>query len=84
MLYASLASDNFRPLHDVLFSLAKQPTPHIEYILRHVPPTSRETSARTYLSGYGVALDLKKTDYLAVDDRHSSRSGVFARLITLK
>lgn len=22
-----------------------------------------------YLSGYGVALDLKKTDYLAVDDR---------------
>lgn len=46
----------------------------MEYILRYVPPAGREVAQRNYLSGYGVALDLKKTDYLVVDDRQASQS----------
>ncbi|KAJ3505081.1 hypothetical protein NLJ89_g7601 [Agrocybe chaxingu] len=74
ILYGSLASANFRELHSYLLSLVSRPEPHVEYIFRHVPP-SKVSSNRNYLSGYGVALDLKKTDYLAVDDRHSNSEG---------
>lgn len=38
-------------------------------MLRYVTPEERDSKNAT-LSGYGVALDLKKTDYLALDDRH--------------
>ncbi|KXN87330.1 UDP-glucose:glycoprotein glucosyltransferase [Leucoagaricus sp. SymC.cos] len=71
ILYATLDSKNFRELHTYLYAQANKPVPHIEYVLRYVPPqVPRE--AKNYLSSYGVALDLKKTDYLAVDDRLSS------------
>ena len=33
-------------------------------------PKERDSEKKATLSGYGVALDLKKTDYLALDDRH--------------
>ena len=64
-------------MHDILTSLASGASPRIEYVFRHAPPPSRLSDGtaanieqkKTYLSGYGVALDLKKTDYLAVDDR---------------
>lgn len=39
-----------------------------------MPPAGREAAQRNYLSGYGVALDLKKTDYLVVDDRQAAQS----------
>ncbi|KAK7047284.1 killer toxin resistant protein [Paramarasmius palmivorus] len=76
ILYASLNSPNFRELHDYLYKLAQTENgmPLVEYILRHVPP--KEASSKTYLSGYSVALDLKKMDYLALDDRHVSSNGV--------
>lgn len=64
-------------MHTALVNLASGSTPRLEYVYRHAPPSSvtsksEETLSsgkKTYLSGYGVALDLKKTDYLAVDDR---------------
>jgi UDP-glucose:glycoprotein glucosyltransferase len=37
---------------------------------------TRDASDRSYLSGYGVALDLKKMEYLAVDDRQGSSATV--------
>ncbi|KAF9495097.1 glycosyltransferase family 24 protein [Pleurotus eryngii] len=74
ILYASLESPNFRELHACLFSLSNRGDPRVEYILRYVPPAGREVAQRNYLSGYGVALDLKKTDYLVVDDRQASQS----------
>ncbi|KAJ4470665.1 glycosyltransferase family 24 protein [Lentinula edodes] len=70
ILYASLASPNFRELHTYLMRLTSHAEHRIEYILRHVPPENLDTSKRSYLSGYSVALDLKKMDYLALDDRH--------------
>jgi Thioredoxin-like domain len=75
VLYASLASSNFLPLHNYLFLLVNQPASPIEYVFRHIPPATRNNSDRNYLSGYGVSLDLKKMDYLALDDRHSGNHG---------
>lgn len=39
-------------------------------MIRYIPPAD-PSSERNYLTGYGVALDLKKMDYLALDDRRS-------------
>ncbi|KAJ3987860.1 glycosyltransferase family 24 protein [Lentinula detonsa] len=72
ILYASLASPNFRELHTYLMRLANNAERRIEYIVRHVPPENIDPSRRSYLSGYSVSLDLKKMDYLALDDRHLS------------
>ncbi|KAL1704030.1 hypothetical protein EV121DRAFT_270703, partial [Schizophyllum commune] len=62
ILYASLFSPNFRDLHSYLYEQALRPATPVEYVVRYVP----EPDARTpnSLSGYGVSLDLKKTDYL--------------------
>jgi UDP-glucose:glycoprotein glucosyltransferase len=70
ILYASLDSKNFRSLHSHLYRLAASESPRIEYVLRYVTPKERDFEKKATLSGYGVALDLKKTDYLALDDRH--------------
>ncbi|KAJ4473165.1 glycosyltransferase family 24 protein [Lentinula aciculospora] len=72
ILYASLNSANFRELHTYLMRLANHAEHRIEYIFRYVPPEDIDPSKRIYLSGYSVALDLKKMDYLALDDRHLS------------
>ncbi len=69
ILYATLDSPNFRELHSYLYAAAHSPSPQLTYVFRPIPPAGRDPDSRTYLSGYGVALDLKKTDYLAVDDR---------------
>ncbi|KAG6848662.1 hypothetical protein H0H93_015060, partial [Arthromyces matolae] len=70
IFYASPFSSNFRELHSYLLSLAKKPNAHVEYILRYVSP-ERDTTIRNHLSGYGVSLTLKKTDYLVLDDRNT-------------
>lgn len=70
IFYASIDSNNFRDLHSHLYKLATSKSPRIEYVLRYVTPEKRDSEKKATLSGYGVALDLKKTDYLALDDRH--------------
>ncbi|KAF9530297.1 UDP-glucose:glycoprotein glucosyltransferase-domain-containing protein [Crepidotus variabilis] len=69
VFYALLTSANFRELHTYLLKLTNRLDTHVEYVFRHVPPKTASSSRNT-LSGYGVSLDLKKTDYLAVDDRN--------------
>ncbi|KAG0702039.1 glycosyltransferase family 24 protein [Suillus ampliporus] len=61
--YADPMSPEFKSLHGALLSL----NPDVEYVLRWARPIVATDGP--YLSGYGVALDLKKMDYLAVDDR---------------
>ncbi|KAJ7078310.1 glycosyltransferase family 24 protein [Mycena belliarum] len=78
ILYASLTSPNFRALHSFLFALASKPSPSVEYVFRHVPAAT-DTDARNFLSGYGVSLDLKKMDYLALDDRNANPRTVSAQ-----
>jgi len=66
--YADPMSSGFKSLHNTLLHLS----PEVEYVLRWARPTIAGDGP--YLSGYGVALDLKKMDYLAVDDRRRSIS----------
>lgn len=73
ILYASLESSNFRDLHSFLFTESSRSQPRLEYVLRHLPKKT-ENGNRNHLTGYSVALDLKKTDYLAVDDRFQQKS----------
>ncbi|TFK82573.1 glycosyltransferase family 24 protein [Polyporus arcularius HHB13444] len=75
VLYADLDSANFRELHSYLYAAAHSPAPHLMYVFRPIPSAHRDPAVKTYLSGYGVALDLKKTDYLAVDDRLQGGAG---------
>ncbi|KAF5386468.1 hypothetical protein D9757_005906 [Collybiopsis confluens] len=70
IFYASLHSSNFRELHSYLWKLAQHAEQRIEYVVRYIPPEDVDASKRSYLSGYSVSLDLKKMDYLALDDRH--------------
>lgn len=65
------ANSNFRGLHAYLYALSDKPRPHVEYVLRPVPGAQNENN--NFLLGYGVSLDLKKMDYLVVDDGHASR-----------
>jgi UDP-glucose:glycoprotein glucosyltransferase len=92
VLYGSLHSANFKQLHDYLYSLSLNKDTSVEYVLRWVPETSSDREIegteggngvvrKNYLSGYSVALDLKKTDYLAVDDRHTKHSAYFLSFI---
>jgi UDP-glucose:glycoprotein glucosyltransferase len=68
ILYGTLSSPTFRELHGYLLTLANTTNTQIEYVFR---PIRGNTKRQTYgLAGYGVALDLKKMDYLAVDDRN--------------
>lgn len=75
VLYASLESPNFHALHSYLYAAASASTPRVAYVFRPVPPADRDLAIRTHLTGYGVALDLKKMDYLAVDDRLQGGNG---------
>ncbi|CUA68035.1 UDP-glucose:glycoprotein glucosyltransferase [Rhizoctonia solani] len=70
IFHAALSSQNFYDLHMYLSS--KSENPEFCYVLRYTPPkdaTIAGEHSRNTLSGYGVALDLKKMDYLALDDR---------------
>ncbi|KZO95399.1 glycosyltransferase family 24 protein [Calocera viscosa TUFC12733] len=48
--------------------------PHIRYVLRWTPPYE-DPEEPAYLSGWGVTLDLKKTEYSALDDRLGTKTG---------
>jgi UDP-glucose:glycoprotein glucosyltransferase len=76
ILYASIQSSNFRGLHSHLLRLSSGPAPRVQYIFRPVPPKG-PVSEKSYLSGYGVTLDLKKMDYLSLDDRLAHRKCTF-------
>eukprot|EP00731_Ephydatia_muelleri_P030450 Em0021g973a len=64
VLYGQLGSPEFAALHDTLASMATEG--RITYIFRHY---TKPSAARTRLSGYGVQLAIKSTEYKAVDDR---------------
>ena len=73
ILYASLEDPTFMLFHQLLYEMSSDPTSNVGYVLRHVPPIE-DRGEKLDLSGYGVTLDLKKTDYLAMDDRRSGGS----------
>ncbi|KAG8817724.1 hypothetical protein FRC18_000376, partial [Serendipita sp. 400] len=75
ILYADITSSNFRDLHEALLKHATSLPPKLQYVFRYVTPPKLSNGIETkkqFLTGYGVGLDLKKTDYLVVDDRRAA------------
>ncbi|TPX66082.1 hypothetical protein SpCBS45565_g04732 [Spizellomyces sp. 'palustris'] len=66
VLYADLQSDAFPPFHSALVESARRGD--IAYILRY-KPSSTMLEEPLHVSGYGVELALKSTEYKVVDDR---------------
>ncbi|GAA99373.1 glycosyltransferase family 24 protein [Mixia osmundae IAM 14324] len=66
ILYTSLDSDAVYDLHRELLSRAQ--SGKLQYVVRWI--RRRDENARKLrLSGWGASLDIKKSDYLAIDDR---------------
>ncbi|KAI7903194.1 UDP-glucose:glycoprotein glucosyltransferase-domain-containing protein [Cokeromyces recurvatus] len=71
ILYTDRFSNLFAEFHSFLTTAAKEQG--FSYIIRYRPPKSSIFSP-LYLSGYGVEMALKKTDYLVIDDRSSEKA----------
>ncbi|KAJ1983211.1 killer toxin resistant protein [Dimargaris verticillata] len=65
ILYADIAHPAFLPVHQLLLQFAT--TQPATYIFRPRPPTTSSPQP-LYLSGYGVSLRLKSTEYRVIDD----------------
>ncbi|RHZ48667.1 hypothetical protein Glove_543g33 [Diversispora epigaea] len=65
ILYADLSSPKFPEFFNFLNSGINNI--NVNYVLRYIPP--KENQESLYLSGYGVELALKNTDYIVIDDR---------------
>ncbi|KAJ5338363.1 hypothetical protein N7452_005091 [Penicillium brevicompactum] len=70
VLYADVASPTFKDFHETLSNMAKQG--QISYRVRYRPP-QHWISRPLFVSGYGVELALKKTDYIVIDDRDAEK-----------
>lgn len=70
VLYADVASPMFRDFHETLSDMAKQG--QISYRIRYRPP-QHWISRPLFVSGYGVELALKRTDYIVIDDRDAEQ-----------
>nr|OQO31437.1 hypothetical protein B0A51_02148 [Rachicladosporium sp. CCFEE 5018] len=71
ILYADITSTAFRKFHGTLSKLVKDGKS--TYTLRHKPGRGAE-SRPLAVSGYGVELALKRTDYIVIDDRKDDAS----------
>ncbi|OKL60766.1 hypothetical protein UA08_04275 [Talaromyces atroroseus] len=68
VLYADIASPMFAQYHETLRGLAEEG--QLAYRVRYRP--SQDDSPRPlFVSGYGVELTLKRTDYIVIDDRQA-------------
>lgn len=67
LVYADVLSPEFPTLYWQLF----QSIPHdnLQIIFRWKPSKHKKDLHKLILSGYGVGLDLKRVDYITIDDR---------------
>ncbi|KAL4926812.1 putative UDP-glucose:glycoprotein glucosyltransferase [Aspergillus undulatus] len=70
ILYADVTSPMFKDFHQTLSALAKEG--EISYRVRYRPP-QHWISRPLFVSGYGVELALKRTDYIVIDDRDAEQ-----------
>ncbi|KAF7550089.1 hypothetical protein G7Z17_g5943 [Cylindrodendrum hubeiense] len=70
ILYADPTSPSFGPYHEALSKAAKQG--ELSYRLRYRRST-HTPEAPLSVSGYGVELALKRTDYIVIDDREADQ-----------
>lgn len=69
-VYADITSDSFAATHKDLAARARRGEG--AYRLRHRPRAGAESEA-LLVSGYGVELALKRTDYIVIDDREAEQ-----------
>lgn len=78
ILYADVTSPNFWTLHTTLLEhvlgsrLGQEGSadvPPLRYVLRWRPTAQGIDGPKARMAGYGATLDLKKVDYLVIDDR---------------
>lgn len=70
VLYADIASPMFGEFHQTLSALARDG--HVSYRVRYRPP-QHWNPRPLFVSGYGVELALKRTDYIVIDDRDAEQ-----------
>lgn len=71
ILYTDLVSPGFANFHKILSTTAKEGK--MSYRIRYKPSRARKSPLA--VSGYGVELALKKTDYIVIDDRQKDEMG---------
>jgi len=72
ILYADITSSSFAKFHKTLSKTAKEGK--TSYRVRHKPSLNAPQSP-LIVNGYGVALQLKRTDYIVIDDRAPAEQG---------
>ncbi|KAJ5094498.1 hypothetical protein N7456_010359 [Penicillium angulare] len=68
VLYADISSPMFKDFHETLKEMVKES--QVSYRVRYRPP-QHWISRPLFVSGYGVELALKRTDYIVIDDREA-------------
>lgn len=67
LIYADILSAEFPTLYRQLFNSHR--TTEARIVLRWKPTSQPMLKSKLVLSGYGVGLDLKRVDYITIDDR---------------
>ncbi|KAF2487073.1 UDP-glucose:Glyco protein glucosyltransferase-domain-containing protein [Neohortaea acidophila] len=71
VLYGDINSASFRQFHKTISKTAKEGK--TSYRIRYKPSTNQVVKPLT-VSGYGVELALKRTDYIVIDDRETEQT----------
>jgi UDP-glucose:glycoprotein glucosyltransferase len=66
ILYADITAPHFKKWHITLARTAKEGK--TSYRIRH-KPSLKASGSPLIVNGYGVELQLKRTDYIVIDDR---------------
>lgn len=72
VLYADITAPAFAKFHKTLSKTAREGK--TSYRVRH-KPSSNASKTPLVVNGYGVALQLKRTDYIVIDDRAPAEQG---------
>lgn len=78
LLYSQLGTREFKTFHEKIVELSKLNSNkvEIEYFLRHNYLENTNNRRKVYLSGYGVELDIKSTEYKNKDDTKVNENDV--------
>jgi UDP-glucose:glycoprotein glucosyltransferase len=71
IVYADLTMPRFKKFHKTISKTAKEGK--TSYRLRHIPSVWAVMKAPLVVNGYGVELQLKRTDYIVIDDRQAEQ-----------
>jgi UDP-glucose:glycoprotein glucosyltransferase len=72
ILYTDITSPSFANFHNILSKTAREGK--TSYRIRHKPSLSAPNTPLV-VNGYGIELQLKRTDYIVIDDRQAQEKG---------